>query len=99
MAETKPNPLFTVVGQEPDAPQQTPQEHAVAIKMLSIALSGIWQQFVVAVTHCFTILSGASVFVLYFYTSDPNVHQLIMLGGYSAFVLAANWLVIGSRRK
>ena len=100
MVETiQPSPLFRVVGAEPDAPQQTPQEHAVAIKMISIALSALWQQFVIAVTHCFTLASGASVFVLYFYTADPNIHQLVMLGGYSSFVLAANWLVIGSRRK
>jgi hypothetical protein len=100
MAETnQPKPLFTVVGQEPDTPQPTPQQYAQAISLIQIGLSTLWQQFVVAVAHAFTLFSCASVFVLYFCTSDPNVHQLIMLGGYSIFILAANYLVIRSRHK
>ena len=96
----EPSPLFRTLSVEPDAPTpQSDQQQAVAIKMISIALSALWQQFIVSLAHLFTLLSGGSVFVLYFYTADPNVHQLIMLGGYSLFVLAANWLVIGSRQK
>jgi hypothetical protein len=103
MAE--PSPLFKTLAIEPDPPaappppQQNAHEHAVAIQMIRMALSAVWQQFVIALAHLFTLASAASVFALYFVTADPNTHQLIMLGGYSLFVLCANWLVIGSRRK
>jgi hypothetical protein len=98
--QSQPNPLFRVVGTEPDTPPQpTNQQYAQAISLIQIGLSTVWQQFVIAVAHAFTLFSCASVFVLYFCTSDPNVHQLIMLGGYSLFILAANYLVIRSRHK
>lgn len=98
MAE--PSPLFRTLSVEPD-PQPAPpskEQNAVAIQMIRMALSSLWQQFVIALAHLFTLASGASVFVLYFYTADPNTRQLVMLGGYSLFVLAANWLVLWSRK-
>lgn len=108
MAE--PSPLFKTLAIEPGfaeeaspgaarPPTPTPEQNAVAIQMIRIALSAIWQQFVVAVAHLFTLASCASVFVLALTIPDPNTRQLVMLGGYALFVLAANFLVIGSRRK
>jgi hypothetical protein len=101
MPETtqQPSSLFRVVSAEPDAPPQpSQQQYAQAINLIQIGLSTIWQQFVIALSHAFTLFSCASVFVLYFWTGDPNVHQLVMLGGYSVFILAANYLVIRSRK-
>ena len=100
MAE--PSPLFKTLAIEPDPPAAPPpsqQDHARAIALIQVALSTIWQQFVVATSHMFTLLSAGSVFVLFYVTADPNTHQLVMLGGYALFVLAANWLVIGSRKR
>lgn len=98
---TNPNvsPLFKVIPEpEPEA-TVSPQENAVAVKMLHIALQGLWREAAIAVSHLFTLLSAASVFVLFFVApSDPTVKQLTLLGIYSAFVLLANALVIWSRR-
>ena len=101
MPETtpQPSPLFRVVGTEPDTPPQaSSQQYAQAINLIQIGLSTIWQQFVIAVAHAFTLFSAATVFVLCLWTPDPNTHQLVMLGGYSLFILAANYLVIRSRK-
>ena len=92
----QPSPLFKVVSEEPEAPSQ--QDQAVAITMIQIALSAIWKQFVIAVAHTFTLLSVASAFVLWLLIPDPNTKQLISMGMYAAFVLAANLLVIWSRK-
>ncbi len=96
-----PSPLFKTLSVEPDpqpSPQQSAQQQAVAIRMIQIALSALWQQFIISLAHLFTLASGASVFVLFLSIADPNTRQLVMLGGYAVFVLAANWLVIGSRK-
>lgn len=98
----QPSPLFKVIGQEPDEPappQQNPQDQAVAIKMIQIALSAIWQQAIIAVAHLFTLLSVASAFVLWIMIPDPNTRQLIAMGMFAVFILTANLLVIWSRRK
>jgi hypothetical protein len=100
MAE--PSPLFRTLAIEPDPPPASPQsdkQHAVAIKMIQIALSAIWQQFIIALSHLFTLASAGSCFVLWLLTPDPNPHQLISMGMYAGFVLAANVLVLRSRRK
>jgi hypothetical protein len=100
MAETtQPSPLFRVVGQEPDTPQANPQQYAQAIALIQVGLSTVWQQFIISLAHWFTMLSTGTVFILCLWTPDPNTRQLIMLGGYSLFILAANYLVISSRRK
>lgn len=98
------NQQFRVVGtvedDAPPVPQPTQQDQAAAVQMIRIALSALWQQFTIAVAHCFTLLSAASVFVLFFVApQDPSVKQLTLLGIYAAFILLANAMVIWSRRK
>lgn len=102
MAE--PSPLFRTLAIEPDPPaapqaQATQQQQAVAIQMIRMALSALWQQYVIALSHLFTLASGGSCFVLWLLTPDPNRHQLISMAMYATFVLAANVLVLRSRRK
>jgi hypothetical protein len=102
MAE--PSPLFRTLAIEPDpppatAPQPTDQQQAVAIQMIRIALSAIWQQFIIAVAHIFTLASAGSCFVLWLLTPDPNSKQLVSMGMYATFILVANVLVLWSRRK
>jgi hypothetical protein len=97
------SPLFKTLAIEPDPPtapqsQAAANQQAVAIKMIQIALSAIWQQFIIALSHLFTLASGASCFVLWLLTPDPNQHQLISMGMYAAFVLVANVLVLRSRK-
>lgn len=103
----EPSPLFKTLSVEPDP--ATPaasqdiarkaQENAVAIQMIRMALSAIWQQYVIAVSHLYVLASGASVFVLWLSTPDPKPSQLTAMGMYAGFVLASNLLVIWSRRK
>jgi hypothetical protein len=95
-----PNSQFRIVGVEDDAPSPpSQQDHAAAVKMIEIALSALWKQATIAVAHCFTLLSAASVFTLFFVAPvDPSVKQLTLLGIYSAFILAANAMVIWSRK-
>jgi len=100
MAETtQPNPLFRVVSAEQEAPDPTAQQQAVATTMIRMALTALAQRFVVALSNLFTLLTVGSVFILCIWTPDPNTHQLVMLGGYSLFILLVNYLVIASRRK
>lgn len=94
----QPSPLFKVVSEEPEASPQAAQQQAVAITMIQIALSAVWKQAIIAVAHLFTLLSVASAFVLWLMIPDPNTHQLIAMGMFATFILAANLLVIWSRR-
>jgi hypothetical protein len=108
MAE--PSQLFKTISVEPDPPQPNPQailaahqaaaqKEATAIKMIQVALSSLWQQYTIALANLFTLASGGSCFVLWLLTPDPNTKQLVALGMYAGFVLAANMLVLWSRRK
>jgi hypothetical protein len=101
MAE--PSPLFRTLAVEPDPPpaqpQATAQQQAVAIQMIRMALSALWQQYVIALSHLFTLATAGSCFVLWLLTPDPDPHQLISMGMYATFVLVANVLVLRSRRK
>ena len=90
---TQPNPLFRVVGTEPETPQPTPQEHAVATKMLVMALAALGQRFIVALASMFTLLTIGSCFFLWMMIPDPNNKQLIALGMYALLVLAINVIV------
>lgn len=96
------SPLFKTLAIEPDPPPatspQAAQQQAVAIQMIRMALSALWQQYVIALSHLFTLASGGSCFVLWLLTPDPNQHQLISMGMYAAFVLVANVLVLRSRK-
>lgn len=84
----------------PDEPSSFPaQENTVAIKMMHIALQGLWREAAIAVSNLFSLLTAATVFTLFFVApADPSVKQLTLLGIYSAFILLANALVIWSRR-
>lgn len=94
MPETnQPSPLFTVVGQEHEAPPQKSKEQIVAEKMLLMALSALSQRFVVALASTFTLLTIGSAFFLWTMIPDPNNKQLVALGMYAVLVLAINVIV------
>lgn len=94
------NPNFRVVGVEDDEPAPSPQDQAVAIKMLQVALSALWGRFTTAVADCFVLFVGASVFALFYAApTDPTARQLVSLGLYAAFALVASAMVIWGRRR
>lgn len=86
-------PHFEVVEDQPATPQQTQQEHAVAVKMMTMALGALAQRTLHALADLFCLLTVGSAFWLFISIPDPNRMQLIQLGGYCAFVLLANLIV------
>lgn len=88
-------PQFEVVE---DTPEQPPAERAqaAALSAIMLALKALSQRAIVALANLFTLLTVGSVFWLWLTIPNPNVLQLVELGMYAAFVLAANWIV---RRK
>lgn len=110
MSQPSVHQLFNVLGTEddetvprvpqpkPPAREPTQQEHAAAIAMIRIALSALWQRFIVALAELFTIASVGSAFVLWLLIPDPNTKQLVALGMYGAFVAIMNLLVMWSRK-
>ena len=98
-----PSPRFELVEDAPveaPAPQVVPPKppvlNRVAIEMMQMALVALSQRALVALSACFSILLVGSAFVLWYLTPDPNPHQIVSLGMYAAFVLAAIYL---NRRK
>ena len=96
---------LTAVGEEIDIPQQealaqqTQQTvdaadrkvSAVAIQMMSLALKALGQRALIAISNLFMLLTGASVFVLWYRApDDPTIRQITLLGLYAMFVLALN---------
>jgi hypothetical protein len=85
-------PHFTVE-EEQVPPPQARADHAAATKVLLLAIAALSKRMVVAIADLFTLLTVGSVFWLFISIPDPNSMQLIQLGGYCLFVLAANWIV------
>ncbi len=83
---------------EPEsAPQPQAPDHAVATKMLLMAIQALGQRFVVALSNLFTLLTAASAFYLWNAAlSELNQIKIVGLTIYSCFVLALN---IYGRRK
>lgn len=85
--------------EEPDPPQAgepDPVGQQLATDALLLALRALSQRALVALASLFTLITVGSAFWLALSIHDPNSYQLVELGGYFLFVLAANWIV---RRK
>jgi hypothetical protein len=94
---------FEVVGDEDETIQGTgpvpslgAAVQGVAVSALMLALRTLSQRALVALADLFCLLTCASVFWLWLTIPDPNPHQLVGLGMYAIFTLAANLIV---RRK
>ena len=85
-------PAFEVI--EEDEPSKT---ESALTSLLLLNLKTLSQKTLVALASMFSLITVASVFWLAMVIiHDPNVYQLVGLGGYALFVLAANVIV---RRK
>ena len=90
------NPHFTVEDDIEATAEPTPEraaDHAAATQMLMLGLAALSKRTLVALADLFCLLTVGSVFWLFTSIRDPNVMQLIQLGGYCVFILVANWLV------
>lgn len=89
------NPGFEVVGGTET--EQAPQASAAHIAMLRIALTALAQRAAVAVMDCFTLITCAGAWWLWYLTPDPNTFQIVHNSIFAVFVLAANWIVRGRK--
>ena len=85
--------LFTLEKEEVEVPQPSAAAEAAGMHMLYLGLKALSQRALVALSAMFTLLTVASAFWLFMTIKDPNVMQLIMMGMYGVFVLAANLIV------
>lgn len=81
---------------QPEPPTTLAEDQGVAFSALLLALKALSQRAFIALLDCFCLLTVGSAFWLCLTIHDPNVTQLVQIGGYFAFVLAANLIV---RRK
>jgi hypothetical protein len=87
---------FQVVENEAP-PQAPPQNNAVAMQMLTIALKALSDRALTGISAAFSLLGLASVWALWWHIlATPSAYQLTGLGMYSIFLLA---LEIIRRRK
>jgi hypothetical protein len=92
MTEPKRAGFQVVPDDEPDQPQQT-SDGGAAFRAMMLALSALSQKTIIALSNLFALATVGSVFWLAMSLPKPDVFQLIELGMYSAFVLAANFIV------
>ena len=81
---------------EPVEETEQPQDNSAATQALVLALKALSQRALIAVDNLFTLISVCLVFWLFKSLPAPDTFQLIALGIFSVFVLAANVIV---RRK
>ncbi len=82
---------------EPVEETEPPREdNSAATQALVLALKALSQRALIAVDNLFTLISVCLVFALFKANPTPDTYQLIGLGIFSLFVLAANVI---ARRK
>ncbi len=87
------NPKFEVV----EEPEIESKSESALTSLLLLNLKTLSQKALLALAALFSLLTVASVFWLAMtIIHDPNVYQLVGLGGYALFILAVNVIV---RRK
>lgn len=95
--ESARKPLFEVVGAvDEDAMLAALPKPTRDVAMLKLGLTALSQRAVAAVADLFTLVTVGSAFWLCMSIQNPNTYQLVEIGMYAMFVLAANWIV---RRK
>jgi hypothetical protein len=95
-----PSRRFEVVDDPVEAPPQAapapakqPLVNRVSVEMLSMAISALSQRALTALAACFSLLTVASAFWLWYLTPVPTDRQIISLALYALFVLAINVIV------
>lgn len=83
---------FKIEEETNEQSQQSIKDRA-GFELLRVGLKALSQRAVIAASSLFTLLTVASAFWLYMSIHEPNTMQLIQIGMYSLFVLAANLIV------
>jgi hypothetical protein len=82
-------PGFEPVPDEPPAAGKPPGEQSIAIAMITLGLKALSQRFVTALADLFCLFALLLGWHLWLQVPQPDTHQLIWLGLYAAFALAA----------
>ena len=77
--------------EETEPPQRTAD--TAGFELLRVGLRALSQRAMIALSSLFTLLTVGSAFWLFLSIRDPNTMQLVLLGMYACFVLAANLIV------
>lgn len=85
MAERK----FEVVTDDPATPDPAPSRAPLDLSLLTVAFQKLSQRAIVAIADYLWAVAVFSAFWLWHSTPEPNILQLIGLGMYGVFVLAA----------
>jgi hypothetical protein len=83
---------FEVVEEIPDNPP-SPRGEQTAAYGLMLALKALSQRALTAIANLFMLATVGSAFLLWMWTPAPTIRQLVGLGMYGLFILAANWIV------
>jgi len=81
---------FRIIKEEAE-PNEPSNE--LGIQALMLGLGALSQRTVVALSKLFTLATVGSAFWLFMVHPEPNTMQLVEMGLYAAFVLAANFIV------
>ena len=76
-----------------DSPIPPQNESRFSTDLLFLSLQALSKKTLVALSNLFCLLTVGSAFWLCLTIHDPNPFQLVEIGGYFTFVLAANWIV------
>jgi hypothetical protein len=82
---------FEVVEDTPDP--AVPEQAQRDLSLLLLSLKALSQRALVALSSLFTLLTVFSAFWLWWSIPHPDAYQLVGLGMYAVFVLAANFIV------
>lgn len=82
---------FERVAEIPD-PSDSRTDQA-ATGMLVLALKALSQRAVAAIADLFMLATVGSAFLLWMWTPEPTIYQLVGLAMYGIFILLANWIV------
>ena len=80
-------PQFEVVEETPD---DETQDSSVAASLLALSLKALSQRALVALDSMFTLVTVCLVFWVWMSIPEPTTHQIVSMGIFATFVLAAN---------
>ena len=76
--------------EDDDRPEQ---DNSAAAGLLALALKALSQRAIVALESLFTLITVGLVFAVWMSIPQPTTHQIVSMGIFAAFVLAANVIV------
>jgi len=84
---------FSIVPDDEPGSEKTSVAEQAGLQALTLGLQALSQRFVVALSKLFVLLATASAFALWLEVlPNPSVLQLVGLGMYGIFALAASFI-------